>query len=498
MQSKWKWDEMRTVKFDLYDKNKGVVTCDDPSLIGLIREKLSVKDKNARFIKAHSPYASDRIYCITKSGKFDIGLFMTVKKCFESENIPVEFKYSDKFIQACLPRFQYYLDELSQMQLNPYDYQEASVKNMLKFGRGVILIGTGGGKTFIMSLLSKTIKDHEPDKRFLIIVPTIQLVEQTYDDFLDYGFNSNSISKWSGNNKFQDSEILIASSSILQSKSSDLSFLNKIDVLMIDEVHILKKDNLINKIIDQIPTNNRFGFTGTLPEDIQDQWNIYGKIGPVLYKKASDSLRNDKVISEAKINIIKIQYNHETLTELHNKLSTSARKYEVELDFMVKNEFRNNLIADAARVSRGNTLIMVDRIEHGEILESALNIQKKKKVYFIKGDVKVDKREEVREIMENNSNIICIAISKIFSTGINIKNIHNIIFATPGKAKVKLIQSIGRGLRLHASKPILNVLDFADDLHYSNRHLIKRVSLYGVEKLKYDIGIVKEPKRTKN
>lgn len=100
--------------------------------------------------------------------------------------------------------------------------------------------------------------------------------------------------------------------------------------------------------------------------------------------------------------------------------------------------------------------------------------------------------------MENNSNIICIAISKIFSTGINIKNIHNIIFATPGKAKVKLIQSIGRGLRLHASKTILNVLDFADDLHYSNRHLSKRISLYGVEKLEYDIGIVKEPKRTKN
>ena len=128
---------------------------------------------------------------------------------------------------------------------------------------------------------------------------------------------------------------------------------------------------------------------------------------------------------------------------------------------------------------------MVDRIAHGELLFELLSKIKGKKVYFIRGDVAVKVREEIKQIMEGSDNVICIAISKIFSTGINIKNLPYVIFALAGKAKVKIIQSIGRGLRLHENKERLVIFDIVDNFIYSIKHLQKRKLLYNKEKIPY-------------
>ena len=482
---------MRIVEFDIYQGNKAIITT---SMLPIIREKLSVVNKNARFVPKHISRHVDRLYSITPTGRFDIGLFHDIKKVIDGFNSPVKYVYSDAFKKACIPQYSFYQESLAVLKFPPYDYQETSVKKMLQFGRGLILIGTGGGKTFIMSLFTKTVQNNKPKSKFLIVVPTIQLVEQTYADFIDYGFDVGSISRWSGDYSYQDTDIVIASTSILQSKSSDLSPLADIDVLMVDEVHVLKRNNSINKVLDKVQTVHRYGFTGTMPEETIDQWNVRGKTGSILFEKNSDSLRGGKFISEAKIDIIKINYNIDSLKDLHERLNATPTKYISELEFMIESPFRNNIIVQTGLVSRKNTLIMVDRIAHGEVLERLMHsATTNKKIYFIQGDVAVNDREEVRDIMENEDDVVCIAISKIFSTGINIKNIHNIIFATPGKAKVKLIQSIGRGLRLHEDKDILNVYDFADNLHYSNRHLSKREILYSKEKLKYEIRTINEP-----
>lgn len=482
---------MRIIKFDIYKGNKATIQTD---LLTTIREKLSVANKNAIHVERSTGRSVSRIYAITPTGRFDIGMFKEIKRVINSLDTPVKYEYSEAFLNTCIPQFDNFEDELPDLGLVPYDYQISSVKRMLKFGRGCILVGTGGGKTFIMSLFTKSVMENSPNKRFLIVVPTIQLVEQTYQDFLDYGYDSKLISKWSGDNKFENTQIIVASASILQSKSSDLKFLSKIDVLMVDEVHILKKANGINKIIDKIPAINRFGFTGTMPEETIDEWNVIGKIGPVLFEKDSKELRDGNFITEAKIDIIKVNYNSKSTLELHKKLENEVKKYQAELEFVMEHEYRNTLISNLAKASRGNTLIMVDRIAHGELLTEMLKQSgSTKQIYFIQGTVAVSDREIIREIMESDTNVICVAISKIFSTGINIKNIHNIIFATPGKAKVKLIQSIGRGLRLHSSKTILRVFDFTDNLHYSNRHLMARVKLYISEKLNYEIRNIKEP-----
>jgi len=482
---------MRTVRFEIYSKNKGLIKTD---LLPMIREKLSVANKNAAHIERSIGRTVPRIYAITNGGRFEIGMFKEIKRIIGKLGTPVKYEYSDEFREALIPQYPFHEETLPSLGMEPYEYQETSVRRMLKFGRGNLLVGTGGGKTFIMSLFAKTVLETKKDDRFLIIVPTLQLVEQTYSDFLEYGFPKKLISKWSGDNKFNNTQIIVASASILQSKLSDLKFLSKIDVLLVDEVHILKKSNGINKIIDKVPTANRFGFTGTMPEETIDIWNVLGKIGPILYEKDSKELRDGKFITEAKIDIIKVNYNGKSLMDLHERLDATPTKYQAELEFVIEHEYRNNLIAKMAMSRSGNTLIMVDRIIHGELLEEILKKNTKgKNIYFIQGEVGVKEREEVREVMERDSNVICIAISKIFSTGINIKNIHNIIFATPGKAKVKLIQSIGRGLRLHLSKNILRVFDFSDNLHYSNKHLFKRERLYLSEKLNYEIRNIKEP-----
>ena len=136
---------------------------------------------------------------------------------------------------------------------------------------------------------------------------------------------------------------------------------------------------------------------------------------------------------------------------------------------------------------------MVDYIQHGELLYGIVSkMMPEKQCFFIRGEVEVEERDRVRQLMESNSNVVVVAISKIFSTGINIKNLHYIIFACGGKAKIKIVQSIGRGLRLHKDKTKLIIFDITDDLRYSAAHALKRQALYEKEHITFAIKEIEE------
>jgi superfamily II DNA or RNA helicase len=482
---------MSLITFQNLPKNKILISTE---VLPMIRERLSVKDKSAKFIKKQNPYYADRKYCITKSGKFEAGMFFEIIKCLKELNLYSDITVDGDLFKKIRPEFGMPESfELSKLSLIPYDYQVDAVMSMFKQGRGTILIGTGGGKTLIMSLFLKTLFDNIKPFKTLVIVPTIQLVEQTYSDMIEYGIPPEYVSKWSGNNKFIDANIIIAGDDILQSDNSDTSFLRDIEILIIDEVHIVKRQNEINRVIDDTTTPHRFGFTGTLPEEIIDQWNITGKIGKVIYERKSKELRDDEVLSPVNITILDIEYNTKTNLELLDIKDPTKSPYQKELEFCTTNHFRNEIISIIAKTTKGNTLVMVDRIAHGELLLTMLKTRTNKDIYFIQGSVDVNDREVVRKIMEENSNVVCIVISSLFSTGINIKNIQYIILCTPGKAKVKLIQSIGRGLRLHKDKKRLVVYDVADNFKYSAKHLTKRLKLYQSEKLDYEIKKINQP-----
>ena len=260
---------------------------------------------------------------------------------------------------------------------------------------------------------------------------------------------------------------------------------------VVDEVHKLRKGNKVNKLFKQLRTCNIFGLTGTMPEETIDQWNIIGKIGPILYEKGSYELRNNDYIADVKAQILRLEYASEP--KYPATLKTPAERYRVELDFIIHNNFRNNVLSSLCKKFDKNALLLVDYIEHGTLLHQHISARcPDKKVYFIRGDVAVEDRERVRSIMEMEDNVVVVAISKVFSTGINIKNLHYIIFGSGGKAKIKTIQSIGRGLRLHKNKTKLIIFDIGDDLYYGRQHLAGRIAHYEKENIEYGAQTIKE------
>lgn len=479
------------IKFDFCYKNKATIELED---FDLLRESSSIENKNYEFEKKHNKRAQRRFYAITKGGKFDIGLFFFIKKQILKVGLTGMLEYSEEFKKRCVPK--YNIDKLSTLKFEPRDYQEEAVRNMLKYGRGVCHIGTGGGKTFIMALFTKTVIDNHSDSTFFIIVPTLQLVEQTYFDFLEYGFTEKDISKWSGDNKFNNTRIIVANVGILDKNTENKKNIFNRSVLIVDEAHILKKENEINNFINKFETPRRFGFTGTMPEEVVDRMNVCGKIGKIIYQKKGKSLRDDGFISNLKINIIRVTYNDKSYDELervtdeYNEDRYVKNRFIPEIDFLIHHKYRNSIIAKLANKDK-NVLVLVDRVEHGEILLEELK-KTNKECSFIHGGVDVKIRETIRDMMEKQDNIICIAMTKVFSTGINIKNLNYIIFATAGKAKVKIIQSIGRGLRLHKNKKKLVVYDVADDTRYGLSHLNKRKKLYNEEGIAYTTYAIKE------
>lgn len=263
--------------------------------------------------------------------------------------------------------------------------------------------------------------------------------------------------------------------------------------ILVSNCHKLRRGNKANKIVSSIKTNHKFSFTGTMPEDDIDKWNIIGQFGPILIRKTSKELQKQDYISDAKVQVIQINYKNPLIYQHHSTFLDPTARYDEECEYVYKQPYRNEVIAKLSHNTEKNILILVDRIEQGTTLfETIKKFKKGKQIYFIQGSVEVDDRENIRKIMEEKNNVICIAMTSIFSTGINIKNLHYILFAAAGKAKIKIIQSIGRGLRLHENKDSLIIFDISDKLEYSSKHLAKRLSLYDKEKIKYDIKEINE------
>ena len=456
--------------------------------ISLIREVFSVPNNAAKFSRFRGGYTPSRIYAITPAGRFDIGMYHEIRKYVKSQDSNININASEQFKKIANPRVKKNTD--IKLNLKFRDYQSEIIDRCCVLGRGVAVLATAGGKTLTMAGLLENYYKNNPHFSCLLIVPNLSLVSQTYNDFEEYGTTFTS-TKWTGGTELKRGyNVTIANTSILQSAKSDISWVQDIDVLVIDEVHGLRKQNKINKIISKIHTPNRYGFTGTMPEEMIDQWNIIGKIGPIIYEKGSYELRKDDYIVKASTQVIKINYKFKPKNT--SKTNPLAR-YKAEIDFITKSTYRLSVISALAKNFDNNSLILVDYIDHGVMMYDHMKkTLKDKTVYFIRGDVEVTERERIRRYMEANNNVVCIAISKIFSTGINIKNLHYIVFAGSGKAKIKTLQSIGRGLRKNDNKFKLVIFDVYDNLYYGHQHFEKRSILYDKESIKYKINIFNE------
>jgi superfamily II DNA or RNA helicase len=477
-----------SITFDYNNSTtKLLIRTEDKDLFSRIREHFSVEKQGAKFAKRFSRFAPTRQYMITPTGICELGLFWEIKNFLIEKQIlvPVEITPKLKSILSDDKVIEFY----NNFKFELRDYQKDVIKNALSLGRGTCVLGTGAGKTFVTAALIENYFQSANNKntfKCLVIVPDLGLVTQTYDEFLNCG-STFKLTKWSGKCKPDlTANVIICNIGILQSQFDKNEWVKFVDLLIVDECHKIKLDNKISKMITKLKTYHKYGFTGTLPEEQIDKWSIIGKFGPVIYEKSSFELRNEDFLVNVAVKVLDITYSQRIPR-------ISDNEYRDELAFLQENSFRNEIICKICNKLTNNTLILVNHIQHGEILHEIMSKLQDKRVFFIKGEVDVVERDKIKVIMENSDNIICIAISAIFSTGVNIKNLHNIVFAAGGKSFVRTVQSIGRGLRKHDTKSSLVIIDIADNLKYGNAHSIKRQSIYTTEKIKYTKKVILQP-----
>jgi superfamily II DNA or RNA helicase len=462
------------ITFD-YDKSyrKGRLICDE-SMLSFIRNRFSVKNPNASFankklrLKGSNYTIPERDYAISKIGAFDMGMYEEIRSFLRGENI-IDLECTQEFSERVICGFgDVVIKDLLKFPLR--DYQAECITRCMKLGRGTVISATGSGKSLIQASLVDNWKilTRKPFK-CLIIVPGVALVHQLLKDFGEYGVKC-SYSGWTGDMEKQDTEVVIVNTELLCSQFGNFKELVDVDLVLRDECHGTRAENVVTKIIGKIKTPNKFGFTGTMPKDKMDEWKIIGTFGEIIFEKSSKELRDEKYLSNALIRIIGI--NH----------PCKVRGYKQELEFIQTDENRHKVIKKLTSKLEKNVLILVNRIEHGDNLYETLQIEGKE-TFFVHGGVSVDDRLKIIEKMEAQDNVICIAMSSIFSTGINIKNLHYVVFAAGGKSFVRIIQSIGRGLRLHESKEKFVLFDIYDNFKFSMEHVEERKKFYDEEQI---------------
>ena len=424
------------------------------------------------------------------NGEIYVGLLDKVISFCKKSDYQYEFVHSDFYGTPfeengfiSLEGVKDYMNKITRYE--PRQYQIQGVFDALKYNRKLLISPTASGK----SLMIYTITRYMVDKghSVLLVVPTTSLVEQMYKDFIDYGWNSdeNCHRIYAGKEKHTDKPVTITTWQSIY--KLEHSFFKRYGCVIGDEAHLFKSKSLIRIMTKLHDAKYRFGFTGTLDGTQTHKWVLEGLFGPA-YK----IVRTDELIEKghlAKLNIKILLLQHE---------SQRFDTYEDEVQFIIQNERRNNFIKKLTLDLKGNTLLLYSRVEsHGEILFNLINSDTNRKVFFVHGGVAAEEREEIRKITEEESNAIIVASYGTFSTGINIKTLHNVIFASPSKSRVRNLQSIGRVLRKGKNKTRATLYDIADDTTYRSQknytlnHLIERVKIYNEENFNYEIVPIK-------
>jgi superfamily II DNA or RNA helicase len=363
------------------------------------------------------------------------------------------------------------------------DYQLRALFTAIKQRRKLLLSPTGSGKSLIIYGL---VRWHLKAKReILIIVPTVSLVSQLTQDFKDYGWKADHYVHqiMGGQERYVEAPVVISTWQSIYKEPK--KFFKRFDVIIGDEAHLYKAKSLsgiLNKCHD---AKYRVGLTGTLDGMYSHQLVLEGLFGRCDMVTTTVDLMKKGQLTPLKVKCLLLQHGH-----------VPFDSYQQEMDYIVSHPKRNNLICNLAEDIGGNTLILFNYIEkHGDPLWEMLNtkVSKDRKIFFIHGGVDAVEREEARKICEQEKDAIILASYGTFSTGINIRNLHNVIFASPSKSRVRNLQSIGRVLRKGDNKAEAVLYDIADDCsrgsrhNYTLRHLIERLKIYKEEKFDYEI-----------
>lgn len=372
------------------------------------------------------------------------------------------------------------------------DYQIDAIQKGINDERVLLLSPTASGKSLIIYAL---LRYHlEKGRNCIVIVPTTSLVEQLYSNFEDYseknGWNADKYCQklYSGFSKDIKSRVLLTTWQSIYKMPE--AWFKQFDVVFGDEAHLFKATSLTSVMSKMTNVRYRIGTTGTIDNTKVNKLVLEGVFGPVHRVISTKELMDTQQVT--KLNITCLILNH---PEEARKMMRGA-EYQDEMKYIISCESRNRFIRNLSIKLPGNTLVLFQMVEkHGKVLYDSIleKVGDKRKVYFIYGGTETQDRENIRKFVESEDDAIIIASYGVFSTGVNIPSIENIIFAYPSKSKIRNLQSIGRGLRLKNGKSVCNLYDISDNLSWKKKrnhtmnHLAERIKIYTEEKFEYSL-----------
>jgi superfamily II DNA or RNA helicase len=383
--------------------------------------------------------------------------------------------------------------------IEPRNYQFDAYCHALSEGRSLVISPTGSGKSLIIYMMVRWFLEHH-DEKILIVVPTTSLVEQMSKDFGDYSQQDDNFDAstdvhkiYSGKEKNAFSSRVVVTtwqSAITLPKSWFLQY----GMVVGDEAHLFKAKSLNSIMTNLVNAQYRIGTTGTIDGSACNELVLVGNFGPVHRVITTKQLMDNDTLASLKIKCLVLNHDDQ-LKKLVSKMD-----YQHEIDAIVSHPGRNSFISKLTCDQKGNTLVLFNLVaKHGKPLYkqilSLINTSgdQERKAFYVSGEVNATDRENIRGIVENEKNAIIVASSATFSTGINIKNLHTIIFAAPTKSQIRVLQSIGRGLRKSDNGVGTVVYDISDNFswkkkkNYTMQHAIERIKIYNKEGFDYKV-----------
>ena len=366
------------------------------------------------------------------------------------------------------------------------DYQLKSFIQAVRNRRILLLSPTASGKSLILYCIIRYLQSADA-KRGLLIVPTTSLVEQMYSDFASYGYDSEEYChrQYAGKEKHTNKFLTITTWQSIYKNEGD--YFEQFDFVLGDEAHQFKAKSLTTILSGCTAAKYRIGTTGTLDGTQTHRLVLEGLFGPVYKATSTAELIEKKQLADFSIKCLILKYSDTICKE------SKSWDYNQEIEYIVMNKARNDFIRNLVLSLTGNSLVLFQFVEkHGKHLyENIKEHAGKRKVFFVFGGTDVEIRESIRAITERELDAIIVASYGTFSTGVNIRNLHNVIFSSPSKSRIRNLQSIGRGLRLGDNKEAATLFDIADDFrigkftNYTLKHFVERVKIYDEEKFNY-------------
>ena len=465
----------------------------EPNVARELSDFFTFEVPGARFMPSYKRKIWDgkiRLYSVATNEVY-VGLLPYIEEFAKRNEINIEYKEGvidekkygnnrlDIFIRRVSPQSNGKILQIRDYQRNAFFY---AVGN----NRSLLLSPTASGKSLIIYLLSRWYEK----ENVLILVPTTSLVEQMYSDFIDYGFDDKKMQKiYQGHSKDITKPITISTWQSLYKLPR--KFFENFGCILGDEVHLFKAKSLTGIMNKSISCKYRHGFTGTLDGTQTHRLILEGLFGSVNRVTTTKELMDKKTLAKLNIKCIVLQY-----PEIDCKFM-KTQKFQDEVDLIVRDERRNKFVVNLTKHLKGNTLVLFQFVEkHGAVLYDMMK-DLNRKIFYVHGGTDAQTRENIREITETEKNAIIIASYGTFSTGINIRNLHNVVFSSPSKSRIRVLQSIGRGLRQGTEKSTATLYDIADDFTYKSRqnftlrHFMERINIYNEEEFNYEIKNLK-------